>query len=124
MATCVAAASVVAGEAAAVVVSVEHLLWNSALARLSCAALVRSAAVILYFLAAAFSTLSAIPSFFSVSICDVSEKQAGSVLGFSGIDAVVVSEELNRLLPSVVDPSLAQPPSIRANEAVIASEAA
>jgi hypothetical protein len=40
------------------------------------------------------------------------------------MDAVVVVLAPNRLLPNVLEPSLAQPPSMRASEAVTASEAA
>src|SRR5262245_49636504 len=66
---------------------VEQRSWNSEFALVSWSALARSALVILYFLAAAFSILSATPSLRRASMRETSETHAGSTLG-SGAAAV------------------------------------
>lgn len=77
--------------------TVEQRDWKSSLARLSWAALVKSAPVILYFLAAAFSTFSEMPSRRSASMEAASCWQAGSTFGVAG-KAEVVSKLSPRLL--------------------------
>lgn len=77
--------------------TVEQRDWKSSLARLSWAALVKSDAVILYFLAAAFSTFSEMPSRRSESMEAASCWHAGSTLGVAG-KAEVVSKLSPRLL--------------------------
>src|SRR5918999_1143603 len=86
----------------------EHFNWNSAFALLSWSALTRSATIILYFFAPAFSTLSAMPSLRRVSICEVNITQAGSTFGVSGTEAVEKWLPLN--MPSLAQPARATAP--------------
>src|SRR5262245_13050519 len=85
--------------------TVEQRAWKSALALVNWSAFFRSVAVILYFLAAAFSIFSATPSLRKPSMLAAKVTQAGSTL-----DAVCVplsAPVVNR--PSVLSP--AQPAS-------------
>ena len=86
---------------------VEHRNWKSALALVSWSALVRSACVILYFLAAAFSIFSATPSLRSVSMRDASETHAGSTSGAAAcVPNAPVVKKLS--LPSPAHPASAR----------------
>src|SRR5262245_12022284 len=69
---------------------VEHRSWKSALALVSWSALFRSDWVILYFLAAAFSIVSAMPSLRNASMREASDTHIGSSLASADVPSAPV----------------------------------